>query len=157
MIWLPWNKKQTYQLNSRPLMWPSDLMLVMTLTWIFKVKFRICYISSKNGPIATKWKINILIELEASKTIEFELGHDLERCCVRIYCIVARVTLHVGVPSTLLVLNNVDWSGGIIQNDKQDLTRDIHSLRELLFSYLAEQYYQVMCTFCMYIFVLMKF
>ena len=31
--------------------------------WIFKVKYRICYISAKNGPIATKQKANILIEL----------------------------------------------------------------------------------------------
>ena len=27
--------------------------------WIFKVKYEICYISTKSGPIATKWKANI--------------------------------------------------------------------------------------------------
>ena len=46
--------------------------------WIFKVKCRICYISAKNGPIATKWKPNISIELKASTvTIRFDHVHDL--------------------------------------------------------------------------------
>ena len=31
--------------------------------WIFKVKYWTCYISSKNGPIFSKWKANISIEL----------------------------------------------------------------------------------------------
>ena len=45
--------------------------------WIFKVKCGICSISAKNGPIATKWKANISIELKASNvTIRFDLGHD---------------------------------------------------------------------------------
>ena len=44
-------------------MWPLGLTLAMTLTLNFKVKNRICYISAKNGPIATKQKANISIEL----------------------------------------------------------------------------------------------
>ena len=44
-------------------MWPSSLTLAMTLTLNLKVKYEICYISAKNGPIATKQKANILIEL----------------------------------------------------------------------------------------------
>ena len=48
--------------------------------WILKVKHRICYISAKNGPIATKWKANISIEhLASNVTIRFDLGHDLAR------------------------------------------------------------------------------
>ena len=35
--------------------------------WVFKVKYRICYISTKSGPIATKRKANISIELLASE------------------------------------------------------------------------------------------
>ena len=47
--------------------------------WIFKVKHGICYISAKNGPIATKRKANISIELWASNvTIWFDLGHELD-------------------------------------------------------------------------------
>ena len=47
--------------------------------WIFKVKYEICYISAKNGPIATKRKANISIELKASNlTMGFDLGHDLD-------------------------------------------------------------------------------
>ena len=47
--------------------------------WIFKVKKRICYISAKNGPIATKRKANILIELLGSSvTIGFDFSHDLD-------------------------------------------------------------------------------
>ena len=42
---------------------------------IFKVRYAICYISTKNGLIATKWKANISIELKASNvTIRFDLG-----------------------------------------------------------------------------------
>ena len=79
MVRLPRNEKQTYRLNSRAQMWPSGLTLDMTLTWIFKVKCGICYISAKNGPIATKRKANILIELQASNvTNGFDLDHNLD-------------------------------------------------------------------------------
>ena len=44
------------------LVWPSP----WPWPWIFKVKYGICYISAKNGPIATKWKANISIERKAS-------------------------------------------------------------------------------------------
>ena len=38
-----------------------------------------CYISAKNGPIATKRKANIANELYGSNvTIGFDLGHDLD-------------------------------------------------------------------------------
>ena len=47
--------------------------------WIFKVKYGICYISAKNGLIATKQNANISIELWASNvTIGFDLGCDLD-------------------------------------------------------------------------------
>ena len=47
--------------------------------WILKVKYRICYISAKNGPIATKRNTNISIELKAwNVTIKSDLGHDLD-------------------------------------------------------------------------------
>ena len=47
--------------------------------WIFKVKYGICYISAKNGPIATKRKANISIELQASNvTNGFDLDHNLD-------------------------------------------------------------------------------
>ena len=66
MVRLPRNKKQTYRLTSRaqchhrvgPWPWPWP--------WIFKVKYRICYSSAKNGPIATKRKANISIKLWVS-------------------------------------------------------------------------------------------
>ena len=52
-----------------PLPWP----------WIFKVKYRICCISAKNGLIATICKANISIELKASNvTTRFDLGNDLD-------------------------------------------------------------------------------
>ena len=47
--------------------------------WIFKVKYRIGYISAKNGAIATKRKANISIDLKTSNvTIGFDPGHDLD-------------------------------------------------------------------------------
>ena len=36
MVRLPWNEEQTYQLKSRPQMWPSSLTLAMTLTLNFQ-------------------------------------------------------------------------------------------------------------------------
>ena len=43
----------------------------------FKVKYGISYISAKSGPIATKRKANISIELQASNvTNGFDLDHD---------------------------------------------------------------------------------
>ena len=89
----------------------------------------ICYISAKNGPIATKRKANISIELKASNvTMGFDLGHDLDlefsrsnmefaisqskvirRSGARIYKIVTGVTSDVGVPSTHLVIWEVLW------------------------------------------------
>ena len=53
------------------------------LSWpwprFFKVKYGICYISAKNGPIAAKRKANIAIELWGSNvTSGFDLGHDLD-------------------------------------------------------------------------------
>ena len=79
MVGLPRNEKQTYRLNSRAQMWPSGLTLTITLTYIFKVKYRICNISAKNGPIAMKQKANISIELWGSDVIiGFDLGHDLD-------------------------------------------------------------------------------
>ena len=78
--------KQTYWLNSWPQMWSRTLTLAMNLTFslwpwpcIFKVKYGICYISAKNGPIAKKQTANISVQLLASNvTIRFNLGHDLD-------------------------------------------------------------------------------
>ena len=50
-----------------------------TWPWIFKVKYRICYISAKNGPLATKQKVNISIEFQASNvTNGIDLDHNLD-------------------------------------------------------------------------------
>ena len=79
----------------------------MTLT--FRFQGQICNLSYLNP----KWcdcheiKANIAIELKACLTIEYDLGHDIERWGVRIYRIVTGVTLDVGVPSTRLVLKSI--------------------------------------------------
>ena len=44
---LPQNKNQTYRLNPRPQMIPSDLTWAMTLTLNYQGQFEICYISAK--------------------------------------------------------------------------------------------------------------
>ena len=47
--------------------------------WIFKVKYAISYISAKSGPIASKRKANISVELQASNvTNGFDLDHNLD-------------------------------------------------------------------------------
>ena len=59
-------------------MWPSGLTLAMTFTLNFQVKYGISYISAKSGPIATKRKENISIELQPSNvTNGFDLDHNL--------------------------------------------------------------------------------
>ena len=61
--------------------WPSHW------PWIFKVKYGICYISTKSGPIATKQKANISIELQASNvTNGFDLDRDLDIWIFKVKC-----------------------------------------------------------------------
>ena len=60
MVWLPWNEKQAYQLNSRPQMWPSGLTLAMTLTLNFHGQiWNLLYLSQKSSDfLETKSKYN---------------------------------------------------------------------------------------------------
>ena len=61
--------KCNHQLFPCPWPWP----------WIFKGRYGICYISNKSGPIATKSKANISLELHASNvTNGFDHDHDLD-------------------------------------------------------------------------------
>ena len=87
--------------------------------WIFKVKYEICYISAKSGPIATRQKANITIwtlglkfdmGLTLAMTLIFEFSRSYviltiwwPRSGARIYQIMTGVTSVVGVPSTHLV------------------------------------------------------
>ena len=88
MVRLPHNEKQTHQLNSRPQMWPSDLTLAVTLTLNFKkVKYEICYISTKSGLIATKQKANTSIWILGIKCDNgFDLGHDIDIWIFKVIC-----------------------------------------------------------------------
>ena len=94
--------------ESWPWLWPWP--------WIFKVKYGICYISAKNGLMATKRKANILMERKASNvSIRFDLGCDLERQGVKIYLIHAidsssLLPEKVAVILTLLV-QRLEYSG----------------------------------------------
>ena len=79
MVRLPWNKSKhidwTLGLKCDHRVWPWPW------PWprFFKVKYGICYISAKNGPIATKRKPNISIQLLGSNvTITYDFGHDLD-------------------------------------------------------------------------------
>ena len=55
--------------------------------WIFKVKYEICYISTKCGPIATRWKANISIWTLGLKFDNgFDLGHDLDIWIFKVIC-----------------------------------------------------------------------
>ena len=55
--------------------------------WIFKVKYRICHISAKNGQIASKREANITIELQASNvTNGFELDHNPDLWILKVKC-----------------------------------------------------------------------
>ena len=88
MVRLPQNEMQTYWLNSQglkchhqvwPWLWPWPS--------IFNVKYGISYISAKSGPIATKRKANISIELQASNvTNGFDLDHNLDLWIFKVKC-----------------------------------------------------------------------
>ena len=87
MVWLPRNEKQTHRLNSRPLMWPSDLTLAVTLTLTFQGQiWNLLYLNQK---FSRSYVILTIL---------------WPRSGVRIYQIVTGVTSDVGVPSTHLVL-----------------------------------------------------
>ena len=87
MISLPRNEKQTHRLNSRPLMWPLDLTLAVTLTLTFQGQiWNLLYLNQK---FSRSYVILTIL---------------WPRSGVRIYQIVTGVTSDVGVPSTHLVL-----------------------------------------------------
>ena len=111
--------------------------------WIFKIKYGICYVSTKSGPIATKRKANISIELQASNvTNGFDLGQKAltfqfsrsnviltiwgPRSGVRIYQIMTGVTSDVGMPSSHLVTSAVS----MLRNHR----RCIHMFMSIKFS-----------------------
>ena len=77
--YIDWNLglKCDHRVLPWPWPWPST----------FKFKYGICYISAQNGPIATKRKANISIELKVSNvTIRFNLGHDLDLWIFKVIC-----------------------------------------------------------------------
>ena len=55
--------------------------------WIFKVKYEICFISTKSGTIATRRKANISIWTLGLKFDNgFDLGHDLDIWIFKVIC-----------------------------------------------------------------------
>ena len=72
-LWITWLD------FSRFLLWPWPRFV--------KAKCGICCISAKSGPVATKWKANILVELQASNvTNGFDLDHDLDLWILKLKC-----------------------------------------------------------------------
>ena len=69
--------KCDHQIRPWPWPWP----------WIFKVKYEICYISTKSGLIATKQKSNISIWTLGLKCDNgFDLGHDIDIWIFKVIC-----------------------------------------------------------------------
>ena len=129
--------------------WPSPW------PWIFKVKYGICYISTKSGPIATKRKAKYRLNsrpqmwpmgLTLTMTLTFEFSRSnviltiwWPRSGVRIYQIGTGVTSDVGVPSTHLVRfwsRSVDFTnfGGILTQ---------WNISNMWFPYLMENAWQL--------------
>ena len=79
MVWLPQTKSKhinwTLCLKCDRQIWPWP----WPWPWIFKVKYEICYISTKSGPIAMKQKANLSIWTRGLKCDNgFDLGHDID-------------------------------------------------------------------------------
>ena len=92
--------------------WPIDYLIRFWSwhwPWIFKVKYRICYISAKNGAISTKRKANISIDLKTSNvTIGFDIGHDLD-----LEFSSSNMELAISLPKMVLPRNerkHIDWT-----------------------------------------------
>ena len=66
MIQLP--RKFDHRIWPSPWPWP----------WIFKVKYGICCMSAKNGPIATKQAYISIEPWGSNVTIVFDIGHELD-------------------------------------------------------------------------------
>ena len=76
---ISWNLglKCDHQIWPWPWPWP----------WIFKVKYEICYISTKSGPIATKQKANISIWTLGLKCGNgFDRGHGIDIWIFKVIC-----------------------------------------------------------------------
>ena len=109
----------TLTLNFQGQIWNLLYLSQKWSDWIFKVKYGICYISTKSGPIATKRKAKYRLNsrpqmwpmgwtLIMTLTFEFSRSNVIltiwwPRSGVRIYQIGTGVTSDVGVPSTRLV------------------------------------------------------
>ena len=86
LLYLSQKWSDCHEMNSKHIDWTQGLRCdhriwprLWPWSWIFKVKYGICYTSAKNGSITMKQKANISIELKASNvTIGFDLGHDLD-------------------------------------------------------------------------------
>ena len=86
LLYLRQKWSDCYETKSRHIYWTQGLKCDHRFwpwpwpwPWSFKVKYGICYISTKSRPIATKRKANTSIELQDSTvTNGFDLGHDLD-------------------------------------------------------------------------------
>ena len=77
MVRLPWNEKQTYQLNWGPQMWPLGLTLAMTLTFQGQIG-NLLYLRQKWSDCHEMKSKHIDWNLGLKMTIRFDLGHDLD-------------------------------------------------------------------------------
>ena len=136
MIQLPRNEKQTYRLNPKNQMWPSDLTLAITLTLtILGQIWNLLYLNHKGFRFLRNEKQTYRLnsrpqmwpmDLTLTMTLTFEFSRSnviltiwWPRSGVRIYQIGTGVTSDVGVPSTHLVRfwsRSVDFTnfGGIL-------------------------------------------
>ena len=94
--WIYLSKKwcDCHEMKSKHIDWSQDLKCDHQVwpwpwpwPWIFKVKYEICYISTKSGPIATRRKANISIwTLGLKFDSGFDLGHDLDIWIFKVIC-----------------------------------------------------------------------
>ena len=94
--------------------------------WILKVKYRIEYISTKNGAIATKRKANISIDLKTSNvTIRFYLGHDLDLEFFKVKYRIGYISAKNGLIATKRKANTSIWTLGLKFDNESDLGHDL--------------------------------
>ena len=94
--WIYLSKKwcDCHEMKSKHIDWYQDLKCDHQVwpwpwpwPWIFKVKYEICYISTKSGPIATRRKANISIRTLGLKFDNgFVLGHDHDIWIFKVIC-----------------------------------------------------------------------
>ena len=112
MVRLPRNEKQTYWLNSRAQMWPSDLTLTMTLTLNL---WNLLKLSQKWFDCHETKRTHIDWTISPECTRQIWLGHDLENLIFKVIYGICYILAKMSLGLTLAMTLTLDFQGQILK------------------------------------------